>query len=446
MLGRSPTRVLLAVHWAAAVGAAVGAALFAVAWAGDAVDVVTTYGFGAGPSRHSGYGALAEVLFFGAPAAGCFVAMWAATLAVRSSAGKPVVRRALWVTGAIAVAGAVVLGLDVVIDVLNDRERASEARANEQARRIANNHDALAAYEASHGLNQPLTPGGATPLAAAVAQPFPDLVAEFVSRGAVPTEDDLTQAAGRGNPDLVRALLVGNHPFGGRGALAAAFDAGDVAMLDVLADSGMDVAGTLPTLIDPTKLAFHAGEVDWRALRAKWTAEQPRSVAGALHAFAPGAANPVPASEADVVLVLEDLLASADVCFDPALASAKVEPWMKDTRLCTCNYCPYARQIHWALLSASYGEAVPPLERSKHVGMLRTLARHLAASKADPESTVRTAVEGGNVFLLEVLENAGLNVHSVDGEFAEDHFYEPGDEPKMKEHLARAGVTWRTSK
>jgi hypothetical protein len=143
--------------------------------------------------------------------------------------------------------------------------------------------------------------------------------------------------------------------------------------------------------------------------------------------------------------VLADLLGSSDVCFDPALTSTPVEGWMKDTALCTCNYCPYAVAIRWAILASFYGEAIPPLARSKHVAMIRALARHVVASKADEEPTVRMAVEGGNVFLLEVLEGEGFDLHVVDGEFAEDHFYEPGDRPKMKDHLARARVTWRGS-
>jgi hypothetical protein len=293
---------------------------------------------------------------------------------------------------------------------------------------------------------EPLTPGGQTPLAAAIARPFPDLVAAFVKQGAVPTEEDLTQAVRRGDSALVRALFGGGRHLGGREALGAAFDAGDVAMLETLADSGADVARALPTFVDPTKLAFHLGEVDWRALRAKWTAAPTRAVTNAVQVMGLGSPAGFPGNEVDVIGVLTDLLRSDDVCFDPALASAPVDAWMKDTALCTCNYCPYAVAIHWAFLASLYGDAIPPLARSKHVAMIRSLARRVVLAKADEEPTVRMAVEGGNLFLLEVLESEGFDLHVIDGEFAEDHFYEPGrDRPKMKDHLARAGVTWRGS-
>jgi hypothetical protein len=248
-----------------------------------------------------------------------------------------------------------------------------------------------------------------------------------------------------GNPDLVRALLGGSRPPLGREALDAAFEAGDLAMLDTLANGGADVAGALATLIDPTKLAFHTGEVDWQTLRAKWSAAPPRAVSNALQALGRGSPGGFPANEVDVVGVLADLLRSSDVCFDPALTSTPVEGWMKNTDLCTCNYCGYAVTIHWAILASFYGEAIPPIARSKHVAMIRALAGHVVASKADETPTLRSAVSGGNVFLLEVLEGEGFDPHVVDGEFDADRFYEKGDQPKMKDHLARAGVRWRGS-
>jgi hypothetical protein len=369
--------------------------------------------------------------------------MWIATVALRAT-GKKVVRRALWVTGGMAVAAGALLGLDVVIDVLNDRERAAEARANEQAARIADDHDALAAYAASHGVSEPMTRGGTTPLTAAIAKPFPDLVADFVKQGALASEQDLTQAVHSGNPDLVRALLGGSRPPLGREALDAAFEAGDLAMLDTLAKGGADVGGALPNLIDPSKLALYTGEVDWQTLRAKWSAAPPHAVSNSLHARSHGSPG-FPANEVDVVEVLADLLRSSDVCFDPALTSTPVEGWMKDTALCTCDHCGYTVAIHWAILASFYGEAIPPLARSKHVAMIRALARQVVASKADEAATVRSAVSNGNVFLLEVLEGEGFDLHVVDGEFAEKRFYEPGDQPKMRDHLAGAGVRWQES-
>jgi hypothetical protein len=432
-------RALRFVHWVALVGALVASALLAAALIGDDVHVVSDYGFGSGPSRHSGYGALAETVFLALPAGVCLAVAWVTTLVLRLAYRENVLRRTLWTTGAIGAAGMAIAGLELLLDTLNDRAREKEASEERQVERLASDHDALAAYASSHGLDQPLSAGGPTPLHAAIVHRFPDLVTAFVDRGAVPSEDDLTEAAHTDDVTMVRALLMRHPPLHGSQALNDVFAAGDTDMLAVLVASNLDVAGALPRLIDPQLLSLYPGEVDWQTLRTRWKDSPPEHIARAVSASALGAPSGFPASEKDVLGVLASLLGS-DLCLDPALAPAIPAPWMRETRLCTCNYCPYARQINWAILAAAYPGAIPSLERSEHVAMLRMLARYVVQSHADPIPTLRAAVNNRNVPLLEVLEGEGFDVRVLDGEFTAAGFLELTDEQRMKEHLVTKGV------
>jgi hypothetical protein len=444
--GRPGLRLVQGIHWVTLIGALVGAALFVFAWVGDEVHVLTTYGAGGGPNPHFGYGTLAEMVFLALPDAVCFFLAWITAAILRFAYRATVVRRMVWATASIVALGVAVLAFEAVVDSLGNRARAKEASDAAQADRIAGDHDALAAYARSHDVNQPMTPGGATPLHAAIVHRFVDLVPELLDRGAAPTEDDLVEATRGGDVATVRAVSASGLAHGLRGSLAlsAAFEAGDADMLALLAAQHMDVAGTLPTFIHPQKLTLHPGEVDWSTLRARWQGPGPTPdrIAREIQMFARG--NPAfPASEKDVLLLLDAVLASMDLCLDKTLASLPLEPWMRETRLCTCNYCPYVRQINWAILAALYPQAIPTLDRSKHLAMLRALARDVVQVKADQEPSLRTAVDDRNVTMLEVLENAGFDVRQLDGKFAASSFLSLSDEQRMKKHLLDKGVRLR---
>ena len=337
--------------------------------------------------------------------------------------------------------GVAILVFEAILDQLGDRARAKEAAASAQVDRIASDHDALAAFARSHGVAEPLIPGGPTPLHAAVVHHFPDLVSEFVRDGAVPTDDDLLEATRARDAGMVRALTGPGSRAGGWSALNAAFEAGDTEMLALLADRHVDVAAALPQLMDPQKLALHPGEVDWQSLRIRWKGPSPKRIADEIRDYTPG--NPdFPASENEVLSVLQGALAS-DLCIDKTLPSLPLEPWMRDSSLCPCNYCPYVRQINWAILAALYPQAVPALHQSKHVAMLRLLARAVVQAGADQEPILRTAVGERSVTILEILEDQGFDVHRVDGEFAASSFLGASDHQRMKEHLLAKGVRLR---
>ena len=167
----------------------------------------------------------------------------------------------------------------------------------------------------------------------------------------------------------------------------------------------------------------------------------PARVAQEVRAFGVGSAG-FPASEKDVLLVLDGVLASTDLCLDKALESLPLEPWMRETRLCTCNYCPYVRQINWAILTALYRQGIPTLDRSTHFAMLRALARAVVQAKADQLPTLRAAIDDRNVTVLKVLEDEGFDVRRLDGEVAASSFRSLSDE-RMKSHLLDEGVLLR---
>ena len=433
-------RALRIVHWAALVGAVAGAALFAGAWFSDDLHILSDYGLGSGPARHSGYGALAEALLLALPAAVCLLVAWITTLVLHATYDERVLRRTLWATAAIGVLAATLAGFEGVLDALNDHARKKEADDRGRAEHLAGDHDGLAAYASAHDLDGPMTPGGSTPLHAAVVNRFPDLVTTFIGRGAVPSEDDLDEAARRGDIAMVHSLFARHPPLRGSSAISDAFSAGDTDMLSALAAEGADVAGALPRLIDPQSVTFHPGEVDWQTLRARWREGAPEGVARTLRSFATGAPPGYPVSEGDVLVVLTSMLGSMELCLDPAVASLPLEPWMRETRLCTCNYCPYARQINWAILAALYRGLLPALEHSKHFAMLHALARQATQANADPRPALRTAVANRNVPLLEILEEEGFDVRVLGDELAAQRFLSLSDEQRMRSHLVQQGV------
>ena len=91
----------------------------------------------------------------------------------------------------------------------------------------------------------------------------------------------------------------------------------------------------------------------------------------------------------------------------------------------------------------AHPQAVPALPQSKHVAMLRLLARAVVQAGADQEPILRTAVGERSVTILEILEDQGFDVHRVDGEFAASSFLGVSDHQRMKEHLLAKGVRLR---
>jgi hypothetical protein len=439
-------RFLSWLNWAALFVAVVAATLFAVALVADDVHVIESYGFGSGPGAHTGYGALAEGLFLGLPAAGGYVLALVTAIVWRVRYDASFLRRLARTTVGLLVLGGAVGVFELSIEHLNAKER--ERTANESARidALTANHDELGAYARSHDVNAPLPGSGITPLHAAVAHRFVDLVRELVGKGATVSDDDLTVASQSDDVEILTLLLDHESGLSGNAALDVTYSAGSDDAVRLLVAHGAQATQELLSLLNGQSFKLFPGEVRWAELASRWKTD-PATPGVIANRIAYHPEKPFPANESDVLVVLAETLGSTDLCIDKGVAieSLPIEPWRKKRALCTCNYCPYARAINWAILVALYPEWIPPLSKSKSVAMFRVIARGAASSHDDPRPVVRTAVGDLNVDVLKILEEEGFDLHAVDGELDENAFsLNTDDGAAMKAHLIAAGVRWRS--
>jgi hypothetical protein len=439
-------RFLWLVSWIALVGALVGATLFAVAFVTDDVHVLSTYGLGSGPGAHTGYGSLAEVVFLALPAAGSYVVAIVGAIVLRAVYDDTsfLKRLARVTTGLLVLGGAIGL-FELTIDHLETRERKRTTNAIAQGEAIAANHEELAAYVRSHGSNALLPGDASTPLHAAVDHEFSDLVSELVSQGATVSDDDLTVASRSGNLEILTLLLDHENGLPGLSALDAGYSVGNLSVLELLVSRGVHATPELVTLLNGQSFKLFPGEVNWTELQHRWQTE-PSTPLVIARAISLHQGKPFPGDENDVLEVLAEVLAASDFCIDKnvALQTLAIDSWMKTTGLCSCNNCPYARPINWAILAATYSGAIPPLLKSKALAMFRVLAHSAANSPDDQKPTLRTAVSNQNVELLQVLEDEGLDIHLLDGELDENAFFlnDPAG-ARMKTHLIEKKIRWR---
>jgi hypothetical protein len=232
---------------------------------------------------------------------------------------------------------------------------------------------------------------------------------------------------------MVEALLRDGR-LRGHEAVEQAFVEGNTSMLGLLVDRHLDVQAALQTAIDPQKFSFRPGEVSWEKLATLWHRERPKEL---LSFSSPD----FPRHEKDVLYGLQSMLSSVSLCSD-AEGSPSLETWMKERRLCDCNYCPYGVQIKWVILADHY-PFLPKLAKSRHIAMLRTLAAEAVRAKIDPKPILRTAAYNENVFVLEVLEAEGFDIRVLDDEFSAANFLDVTEAQQTQRHLLAKGVRFK---
>lgn len=438
-------RFLWLLNWLGLVGAVACAATLAVAWVSDDVHELTSYGLASGPGAHTGYGALGELVFIGLPAAGFYVLALVAALLWRARYGASFLKHLGRVTAGLLAVGGAVGAFEAVVDHLSSRESQRVQAEIARGAAIAADHDALGAYARSHDVNAVLPGGATTPLHAAVEHPFPDLVRELVGKGASVSDDDLTAASRTGNAEVLTLLLDHEHGLPGRRALEAAYAVANDGALRLLLSRGVHAGPALSGLVDGRSFRLFPGEVDWAALGERWSADAstPASIANAISLRA---GRPFAATESDVLEVIDGVLGSSDFCIDRkiALPALAIDAWMKERDLCTCNYCPYARPINWAILATLYAGEIPPLSSTKAFAMFRLLAHSAASSEDDPRPILSTAASQQNVEVMRALEEEGFDIHALDGQLDEGSFSPDSRQgARMRAHLIEKGVRWR---
>ena len=439
-------RFLRVLNWVGLAGAVAGAALFGVVYVADDIHELNNYGVASGPGAHTGYGALAEVVFIGLPAAGFYVLAVLAAAVWWARYDASFVKRLARVTAGLLAVGAAIALFEGIIDHLGTKEREGTLAEIARGNAIASDHDQLAAYVRSHDVNAALPGGSTTPLQAAVAHPFPDLAKELVDKGANVFDADLTAASQSGSLEVLTLLLDHEDGLPGGNALDAAYSVGNDGAVRLLVSRGVPATPEVLRLLNGESFKLFPGEVDWAALQRRWRAEPrtPRKIAIDISSHTD---RPFPASEAEVFEVLAGVLGSSDFCTDQnvALEALPIDPWMKNSALCTCNYCPYARSINWAILSAIYPESIPPLLKSKALSMFRLLAHSAAGSQDDPRRVLAAAVSDENVDVVRVLEDEGFDIRVLDGQLDADAFpLDSSDGARMRAHIIEMGVRWRS--